>query len=401
MRLAYISFEHPLGEKGGGIGTYVDQIAAIMAARKHDVEVFTSSAATQYTKQRSKNYLVHLVPSKNIDDFRSAVVPIFNSTHEQRPFDAIESAEYGADGLLVKMKHPDIPLVVKLHTPHFLVGQLNFRMPSFFTKARFITGSFLRGRIPKLYWKEAIKVDDEKIIYDLADKVTSPSLSLAQIVINEWGNRNIAVLPNPYIPSAEMRNITRKPTDRKCRVLFIGRLEQRKGIYDLLAAIPKVLKQDSSILFSFAGSDQRSYKKNVSVKALMLEELRPYSQNIEFLGHLDNAKLNNILSQTDICIIPSIWENFPNVCLESMAAGLSVIASRNGGMAEIITDEKDGLLISPGVPDEITTAILKLAQDKPLRDKLGAAATQTILERYNAQEIGAAVERVFREAVNR
>ncbi len=243
MRLAYISFEHPMGEKGGGIGTYVDQIAAIMAAREHNVEVFTSSAATQYIKQRSKNYLIHLIPSKNIDDFRSAVVPFFNSANEQQPFDAIESAEYGADGLLVKIKHPNIPLIAKLHTPHFLVGRLNFQMPSFFTKVRFIAGSLLRGRVPKPYWKETVKTDNEKTIYNLADKVISPSLSLAQIVINEWGKREITVLPNPYVPSTALLNVMRKPADGKCRVLFIGRLEQRKGIYDLLSAIPEVLKK--------------------------------------------------------------------------------------------------------------------------------------------------------------
>jgi glycogen(starch) synthase len=401
MRLAYISFEHPFGEKGGGIGTYVDQIATIMAARKHDVEVFTSSAATEYTKHQFTNYLIHFVPSKNIDDFRTAVVPVFNSANEQQHFDAIESAEYGADGLLVKMKHPDIPLVVKLHTPHFLVGRLNFKMPSFFTKLRFTTGSLIRGRIAKPYWKETPKADDEKTIYDLADKITSPSLSLAQIVANEWGNRDIIVLPNPYVPSAALLNITRQPTDGKCRVLFIGRLEQRKGIYDLLAAIPDVLKQDASILFSFAGADQPSYKKNVSVKALMLERLQPYSQNMEFLGYLENNELIDTLSQTDICIIPSIWENFPNVCLESMAAGLPVIASRNGGMAEMISHEKNGLLISPGAPEEIAAAILKLAKNKQLRDKLGGAAKQTILERYNAEEIGNAIERTFQEAINR
>ncbi len=133
----------------------------------------------------------------------------------------------------------------------------------------------------------------------------------------------------------------------------------------------------------------------------MLEQLRAYSQNIEFLGYLDNAGLIDILSQTDICIFPSIWENFPNVCLESMAAGLPVIASRNGGMAEIITHEKNGLLISPGAPNEITDTILKLAQNKQLRNKLGGVARQTILEHYNAEEIGAAVERVFREVINR
>ena len=401
MRLAYISFEHPFFAKGGGIGTYVDQIATIMAARKHDVEVFTSSAATEYTKHQFKNYLIHLVPSKNIDDFRTAVVSVFNSANEQLRFDAIESAEYGADGLLVKMKHPDIPLIVKLHTPHFLVGRLNFKMPSFFTKVRFIAGGFLRGRITKPYWKEAIKADDEKIIYDLADKITSPSCSLAQIVTNEWGTRDITILPNPYVPSAELLNITRKSVGGKCRVLFIGRLEQRKGIYDLLSAIPEVLKQDVSILFSFAGADQPSYKKNVSVKALMLEQLQPYSQNMEFLGYLENNELIDTFSQTDICIFPSIWENFPNVCLESMAAGLPVIASRNGGMAEMISHEKNGLLISPGATDEIAAAILKLAKNKRLRDKLGGAARQTILKHYNAEEIGTAVERTFQETINR
>ncbi|MDN5288999.1 MAG: glycosyl transferase group 1 [Mucilaginibacter sp.] len=400
MRLAYISFEHPLGETGGGIGTYVDQIAAIMAARGHDVEVFTSAVASQYTTCRSKDYLIHQVPSKNRGDFSHAVVPVFAAANAQRRFDAMESAEYGADALVVKTNHRDIPLVVKLHTPHFLVRRLNFSIPSLFSRLRFMAGGLFRGHIPKPYWTETVKADEEKTIYNLADKVASPSLSLAQIVGNEWGKRDIAILPNPYVPSAAMLNMAHQPADGKCRVLFIGRLERRKGIYDLLSAIPEILKKDAAILFSFAGADQPSDKKNISVKTLMSAQLRSFAQHIQFLGYVKQAALHEILAHTDICIFPSTWENFPNVCLESMAAGLPVIASRSGGMAEMITHEKDGLLISPGVPEEITAAILKLAQNRQRRNQLGEAARKTILERYNATEIGAAAEKLFQQAMN-
>ncbi|QXV67504.1 glycosyltransferase family 4 protein [Mucilaginibacter sp. 21P] len=395
MRLGYISFEHPLGQRGGGIGTYVDQVATIMAQRGHDIHVFTGFSGTAYSTKSLKNYVLHLVPAKSIDVFRLAVIPFFEQANDEKPFDAIESAEYGADGISIKKKHFKIPLVVKLHTPSFLVKQLNFTSPSFTTKARFITGAIVRGRMPKLYWKEQLNHDIEKEIYLLADKVSSPSKSLAEIVANKWGHREITIIPNPYVPPAEIHSLNISQEKDVCRVLFLGRLEKRKGIYYLLAAIPQIIEVNPNIIFHFVGSDQPSYKDSLTVRSLMEKRLHGYKKHLKFDGFIENQQLHNVFSESDLCIFPSLWENFPNVCLEAMAAGRAVIGTNNGGMAEMIDHLKDGYLIEPNSPAAITNAILALAGNPLLRLKLGTAARKKVLANYNAEVIGSMTEQFY------
>ncbi|MBL4674832.1 MAG: glycosyltransferase family 4 protein [Mucilaginibacter sp.] len=401
IRVAYISFEHPLAETCGGIGAYVDQIATIMATRGHNVEVFTSTATKKSSSNEYKNYWVHQIPAKSNADFRTAVSSVFNAIHQQSPFDIIESAEYGADALVIKQNNPHVPLIVRLHTPTFLVDRLNFIKPSLTTKIRFVAGSILRGRLPQPYWKKKTVIDIEEDIYKLANTVTSPSKSLAAIVMDEWGKRDIKVLPNPYAPSQQLLKVRHQADGEKFRVLFLGRLEQRKGIYTLLSAIPQILKGNSNVFFTFAGADQPSYKKNLSVKALMLNKLSAHTNHLEFLGQVGNTQLNEVFANADVCVLPSIWENFPNACLESMAAGIPVIGSRAGGMAEIITYDKDGYLIEPKSPGELANAVLKLTGDKALLQKLGNAARQTVLERYNADVIGEATENIYWQTIKK
>jgi len=400
MRIAYISYEHPLGIAGGGIGTYTAQIALIMSGRKHAVEVFSAVLGGSYKCMPTNNYKLHLIPVTSHQDFREQVEKIFASIHQTEPFDLVENAEYGADALLIKKRYPGLPLVVKLHTPRFLVDRLNFVSPRLFSKLRYILGGFLKGKFPKPYWKIKYGFDPEQELYQLADAVSSPSTSLAEIVKSEWGRKEITVLPNP-LPSTTMVTVNRQNPDNAIRVLFIGRLERRKGIYDIAKAIPLIFKKKTSIKFCFAGSDQPSIRPGISTKAYLLKRLAPYLDRLEFSGLLKPAELNSRLTETDICIFPSLWENFPNVCMEAMLAGKAVIASKNGGMSEMITHLKNGYLISPNSPNELADAILKLSGDNELRQILSAAGREHVLETYDPSIIGQKTELFYQYTLNK
>ncbi|PTN26484.1 hypothetical protein C6366_18930 [Desulfonatronum sp. SC1] len=88
-----------------------------------------------------------------------------------------------------------------------------------------------------------------------------------------------------------------------------------------------------------------------------------------------------------LCIFPSIWENFPTVCLEAMSAGRVVIGSKNGGMNEMLTNPISGILVNPKSVSQISKAIAFLIENPQIRIKFGENGRNKILSEYNSDTI--------------
>ena len=104
------------------------------------------------------------------------------------------------------------------------------------------------------------------------------------------------------------------------------------------------------------------------------------------------------LGGIDICVFPSIWENFPNVCLEAMSAGRGVVGSQAGGMSEMLASGA-GRLVPPKNSAAIANAVIELLGNPNERMQMGAAARQRIKDEYNGDKIGSLMESVYREAI--
>src|SRR5262245_17057102 len=105
MNIALVSYEFDAVNPSGGIGTYMRNIARMLAKRGHKVAVFTSGSS-----QRQENYegaTIFQVPSGR-EEFRSVVMPIFATCHGGQPFDVVESAEYGSDAATISAKFPEV-----------------------------------------------------------------------------------------------------------------------------------------------------------------------------------------------------------------------------------------------------------------------------------------------------
>ena len=98
-------------------------------------------------------------------------------------------------------------------------------------------------------------------------------------------------------------------------------------------------------------------------------------------------------------MLPSTCDNFPYVCLEAMAAGRAVIGSTSGGMSDMITPDKTGLLASPTRPDEFAAQALRLLGEPGLCERLGRAARQSVLDRYAARQLCPQYESAYQQAI--
>ncbi|MEN8131396.1 MAG: glycosyltransferase family 4 protein, partial [Pseudomonadota bacterium] len=151
----------------------------------------------------------------------------------------------------------------------------------------------------------------------------------------------------------------------------------------------------------FGGSTEHSHKRNIDMRDHLQDALSSHKRSVEFIGQVPPERVPTILAETDICVFPSVWENFANVCLESMAAGRGVVASEAGGMAEMLDFGKFGRTIPPRSYRKIAQAIIELLDNPQLRMKLGKAARDRLLREYNVDRIGELQEASYCRAMER
>lgn len=157
MRIALVSYEYPPDTATGGIAIYTRQWARLLLLRGHYVEVFCAS----YSRTESvveDGFLVHRIQESDRMLFKKTILPIFCERHQIKNFDVIESPEFNADGKLIRQSYPEIKLVVKLHSPTFLIDEFNEvnANVSFWAKQRFIAGAYMRFQKPSKYWKKIV-----------------------------------------------------------------------------------------------------------------------------------------------------------------------------------------------------------------------------------------------------
>lgn len=400
MNIAFISYEFPPETAYGGIATYVFQATKMLAERGNHIEVFCPSLIRDDSTEVENGLLVHRIKSDR-DTFTKAILNKFTERHAIITFDLIESPEYGADGIEVFKKFPNIASVVKTHTPSFLMNTMNpGHKPSLFTIIRKIIGALRRANLkllePKPYLRQ---YDDEYHIAQSANFITTPSKSLGQIVSKEWliEEKRILLQPYPYIPSQQLLEIPIEKTTSKI-VTFVGRLETRKGLLVIKDAIPKILKVDPEITFHFIGRPMVSPVPNYNMEEYLKLKLKPYVKNLKFHGLLNLSSIAELLKYTSVCLFPSIWENFPNVCLESMSAGRAIIGTHSGGMTEQLSDGA-GVLIPPNDAVAIKNAVLMLINNPDKCVAFGENARKKILESYNSDVIGELMESQYQNII--
>jgi len=181
-------------------------------------------------------------------------------------------------------------------------------------------------------------------------------------------------------------------------VLYTGRLVERKGIRDLLAAIPAVLEQFPNACFVLAGGPAGSNGADLARQWLPPACL-PHTQRIHFTGWLTTHELEEWYQRADVQVIPSRYEPFGMVVLEGMLHGLAIIAANVGGPAALLEDGRTALLIPPFHPEALAAALLRLLRDPRLRRRLGAEAAEEVRRNWLWSRIAKEMRGVYLETV--
>jgi glycosyltransferase involved in cell wall biosynthesis len=205
------------------------------------------------------------------------------------------------------------------------------------------------------------------------------------------GLKRVVYIPNG-VEKADAAKVTKKASDKKTRIIFVGRLEWVKGVPELLKAF-SMLKDGTDLELGLVGDGSETESLKVKAEKLGIAD------RTTFYGRQKREETHRLMAGADIFVLPSHFEGFPIVMLEAWAIGLPVVVSRVGAMQTVCHDGKDSLLIEPKRPEELAATLKRLIDDKALQAKLGAAGRKLIEARYNYNTVNKRVQAIYDEVV--
>jgi glycosyltransferase involved in cell wall biosynthesis len=164
---------------------------------------------------------------------------------------------------------------------------------------------------------------------------------------------------------------------------FLGRIEPRKGVLDLIDAVPAIRAGAPDVRVVVMGDD--FYESDAGY----LQRVRA-ARDVEHLAWVENA--GGVLRHLDVLVAPSHQEPFGTVLSEAMAVGTPVVATRVGGLAEVVEDGVTGMLVEPGDPPALAAGVLQVLER---REAMGAAAREAA-RRFGADAYAERVEALIR-----
>lgn len=167
-----------------------------------------------------------------------------------------------------------------------------------------------------------------------------------------------------------------KSNDIQKNILFVGRIDREKGLFDLIECAKYIFNIRSDIHFNLAGNGRDLKKLLRKIKKAKIQD------KFIFLGQVEKKHLVKIYQNASIFVLPSYHEGLPGVILEAMSCGLPIIATDVRGNRDIIFQGENGIIVPPRDPKKLAEAITKLLEDKNLSEYLGKNARNTIIQKY-------------------
>ena len=226
-----------------------------------------------------------------------------------------------------------------------------------------------------------------------ADAVTAVSKYLAEDAHERLCiKKEISVIPN-FVDHETYNAISNhsKNKNRMFVVIHVSNFRPVKRVLDIVEAMGLILKKDKDVQLLLVGDGPERHAAEVMVAEKSL------NGHVRFTGF--RRDIPSLLKCSNALVLSSESESAPLTLLEGMSSGLPVIATRVGGIPEIVSDGENGLLVSPKSPEEIAEKIITLKGDTQLRNRLGLAARETVLERYTADKVVSMYEQVYRKSM--
>jgi len=287
------------------------------------------------------------------------------------------------------------PLVVHVHGT--TAGSMSLRDPTL----RYGAGA-------RDFVRECLSKTRERIVWRRADRAVSVSQSIADELHQHYGisRKALSVVHNGvdlglFTPARRSRAKEQLGLARNNVVLFVGRLTPVKGVHYLLQAAPSVVEAFENVVFLIAGGPLHRDKRSVAYLQWLqrLSSIQSLNKHVRFLGPVSHTRLPLLYSSADIFVMPSIYEGFPKALLEAMACEAPVVATKTGGIPEVLAENVNGLLVKSGNPKELSDSIVKLLSDPAAARQFGVNGRECVRRKFTWETTARKLREIYLEVL--
>lgn len=397
LRLCFLTPEYALRPPFGGIATYTRDAARWLASAGHEVHIVLPSRLEPAHTEGDEGVRVHFVPATRIRIRRllnyASRVPGLSALREaycgwgliegslgtwrtirelskSRPFDLIEVADsYGLGFWGTANRFRGVPILIRSH------GYIDLTL-------RHVDwcGARLQFALERFSVRRAnfvLAASQERVAHYRSTFGVAPS--------------KIAALPYGIAVDRRRGCFGLRPGNQDSpSILYLGRVERRKGCDVLLEALRIVKEKEPRARVTFVG------QVAADMEGLFWAFTQESNTWVRYVPAVPQGETAAYLRQSDMLVLPSRFETLPRVLIEALAAGVPQVATPVNGIPEIVEDGVTGLLVELDNPAALAEAILQLCNSPGLRAEMGRRSRRRALERFEISAVMAKQVRVYR-----
>ncbi|EJO5346051.1 glycosyltransferase family 4 protein [Clostridium botulinum] len=332
----------------GGIATVIKQYMNSDIISKYDLTVVSS-----YGNRRIKEFIKGIYKYKKL--LRLGKVDLVHVHTASR-------GSFYRKSLFINITPKNIPIVLHIHGGGFI---------EFYDKSSF----FMKRRIKNIVKRAAkIVVLSEKFKEDFINRF-------------DLEKDKISIVYNGI-------SINKKHVDlhnKKLQVLYMGKLNESKGIYDLLKIIPNIYSKYPKVKFVIAGNGEIDKVKEIV-------EITNIQNCTRVVGWIEEKVKDKYLGESSILVMPSHFEAFGISIIEAMEYGLAIVANEVGGIPDIINNDINGKLVEMGNLKQLQEALEKYIKDENLTKKTGLINTERV-KKFDIKNSVSNIEHIYEELI--
>lgn len=391
----------------GGQVVYVLELAKALSKRNIKVDIYTRWF------DQSKNQIDPIQDNPDVRVIRITAGP-WEFIPKEEIYDVLPELRNNMIGFIREKKlHYDL-----FHGHYVDAGIVTIDVANEFDKPAFFTahslGAWKRDQMEgdpeemEKKFKFSHRISEELRIFKSvrAQAVTTKIQEEKLMQLYDFISDNISIIP-PGVNVHSFKPL--KPgeggikTEVPDRYIFcLSRIDSNKGHDLLLKAFDKVIKEISDIHLVIGGGSPKPQNREMEVLNNMKEIIDEKGMNdkVHISGHVPDELLVSLYQQAEIFVLPSLFEPFGMTALEAMACGIPVIASKLGGIRNVISSGKNGLLVDPTNNREFADAMIKLLDNSQLAVSMGNEGHKTIHKHFSWEAIADKQIEFYKKFVN-
>jgi len=386
MKVGTLTWEFP-PRVVGGIARHCEGLAKALVQQNHEVHLFTLDFPGSPSYEEMDGVKVYRASTELGHPNFLTWVLLFNHFLAKRMADAVHSVDFDV-----------------MHVHDWLAAFSGISFKHYLKKPMVLTvHSTEVGRAQGLHSPDSFCINGIEwwAMYE-ADRVIVCSESMKNEICGHFNLPldKVDVIPNAIDVTKYQTSVDRGSVRQRYGVgygekliLCVGRLVPQKGIEYFIRAIPSIAKRYPEAKFIIVGEGWSRDILEAEARA------SGHGGKIQFTGFASDQEVINLMTSADVLVVPSVYEPFGIVALEGMASGVPVVASKVGGLSEVIEHDRTGLFVYPKSPESIAWGIDRILSDPDHAKWLTENAKEKLHKAYSWEAVAMKTVEVYRKVV--